>query len=164
MDPKNPIVGQLAIDGQEFEDYGVDLPPGGCQGMLATREGFENVCKELIANHPAWSAKAGIPDQEIDELKLINERIARIDIFLPAFEKAVEILTETRYMLDDKRQRIVLDAAQAVDRRAKKNDDLYARYQKTREYRSVIAKKGLKTKAKNAEMQSDTSSTDGPHA
>jgi hypothetical protein len=67
-------------------------------------------------------------------------------------------------VLDDKRQRIVLDAAQAVDRRAKKNDDLYARYEKTREYRSVIAKKGLKTKAKNAEPPNGTAGPDSPPA
>jgi hypothetical protein len=164
MDPKNPIMGQFVFDGQEFEAYAVDLPPGACQGMLLTRAGFDDVCKELTANHPAWSAKAGIPETEIDELKITNERIARIDAFLPALLKAVEMLTETRYVLDDKRQRIVLDAAQAVDRRAKKNDDLLARYQRTRAYRSAVAKKGLKTKEKNAAATNDTDGVDTPPA
>jgi len=166
MDPKNPIMGQLNFDGEEFNAYRVDLPPGACQGMLVTREGFSDACNELIANHPALTSKAGIPDTEIDELKLANERIARIDVFLPALMKAVEVLTETRYVLDDKRQRIVLDAAQAVDRRAKKNDQLFAHYQKTREYRSAVAKKGLKTKAKNAQTDDadDADDADSPQA
>jgi hypothetical protein len=69
---------------------------------------------------------------------------------LPALLKAVEVLTETRYLLDDKRQHIVLDAAQAVDRRAKSNPDLVAKYEKTRAYRSAVAKKAVKTKEKNA--------------
>jgi hypothetical protein len=46
----------------------------------------------------------------------------------------------------------------------RKNDELYARYEKTREYRSVIAKKGLKTKAINAEQPNSTVEPDGPHA
>jgi hypothetical protein len=164
MDPKNPVVGQFVFDGQEFETYAVDLPPGACQGMLTTREGFDDACNELIANHPAMSAKAGIAESEIDALKLANERIARIDAFLPALLKAVEMLTETRYLLDDRRQRIVLDAAQAVDRRAKKIDELFARYEKTREYRSAVAKKGLKTKEKNAQQPNGAGDTESPPA
>ena len=67
-------------------------------------------------------------------------------------------------MLDDKRQRIVLDAAQAVDRRAKKNDVLLARYQMTREYRSAVAKKALKTREKNAAATNETDGVDSPPA
>ena len=43
-----------------------------------------------------------------------------------------------------------LDAAKAIDRRAKRDPELLAKYQRTREYRSEIAKKALKTKEKNA--------------
>jgi hypothetical protein len=150
MDPQNPVIGQLVFDGAEFYIYVVDLPPGGCQGMLATRAGFNEVCAELVANQAAWGSKAGIAPDEVTDLTTANERIARIDAFLPPMLKAVEMLTETRYMLDDRRQRIVLDAAQSVDRRSLKQPELNAKYQMTREYRSVIAKKGLKTKAKNA--------------
>ena len=153
MDPKNPVIGQFVFDGAEFADYAVDLPPGACQGMLSTREGFEEVCKEIIANHPVWGAKAGISDAEITDLTSANERIARIDAFLPALAKAAEMLTETRYMLDDRRQRIAMDAAQSVDRRSGKAPDLNAKYEKTREYRSVIAKKAVKTREKNAEQK-----------
>jgi hypothetical protein len=153
MDPKNPVIGQFIFDGAEFVPYVVDLAPGECQGMLPTREGFDDVSKELIANQATWGAKAGIADQEIVDLKTANERIARIDVFLPALEKAVEMLTETRYLLDDKRQRIALDAAQSADRRSGKLPELNAKYEKTRAYRSVAAKKGLKTKQMNAEQQ-----------
>ena len=153
MDPLNPVLGQFVFDGAEFVSYAVDLPPGACQGMLPTREGFQEACNELIAAQAAWGAKAGIPDSEITDLTTANERVARIDAFLPAFMKAVEMLTETRYMLDDRRQRIVMDAAQSVDRRSGKVPELNAKYETVREYRSAIAKKGLKTKEKNAEQQ-----------
>jgi hypothetical protein len=159
MDLKNPVMGQFVFDGTEFLVYAVDLPPGACKGMLVTREGFEEVCKEMIANQTEWGGKAGIPDQEISELALTDERIARIDVFLPPLAKVVEVLTETRYMLDDKRQRIILDAAQAVDRRSGKLPELKAKYEKTRVYRSVIAKKGLKTREQNAIEQSAAAKT-----
>jgi general stress protein YciG len=152
MDPKNPVMGQFVFDGTEFLDYARDLPPGACQGMLSTREGFKGVYDEVVAVHAEWGGKAGISDQELADLTTTHQRIARIDAFLPALAKAVEILTETRYLLDDKRQRFVLDVAQGVDRRAKNVPELKAKYQKTREYRSEIARKGLKTKGKNAEQ------------
>lgn len=149
-DPKNPVVGEFVFDGSEFTSYAVDLAPGDCQGMLPTREGFSLVCQELFTNQPALGAVAGITDQEIATLETANQRISRIDAFLPALQKAVEVLTETRYMLDDQRQRVALDAAKAIDRRAKRTPELVAKYERTREYRSEIAKKALKTKAKNA--------------
>jgi hypothetical protein len=149
-DPKNPVVGEFVFDGSEFVSYAQDLPPGKCQGMLTAREGFADVSNEILMSHATHGGKAGIPDQDAADLAACNERIARIDAFLPPLLKAVEILTETRYLLDDQRQRIALDAAQAVDRRAKKAPELLAKYEKTRAYRSAIAKKGLKTKEKNA--------------
>lgn len=153
MDPKNPVLGQLELDGSEFAAYAVDLPPGACQGMLATRDGFLDVCKEISANQSEWGARAGIAGEEVASLAQINERVARIDAFLPALAKAVEILTETRYLLDDRRQRIVIDAAQSVDRREKNTPELAAKYEVTRAYRSGPAKKGLKTKQKNLEQK-----------
>ncbi|NUQ76794.1 MAG: hypothetical protein HUU21_24930 [Polyangiaceae bacterium] len=149
-DPKNPVVGDFVFDGSEFAAYTQDLPHGACQGMLTAREGYLDAAGELIVNQPAFGAKAGIHDQEITELATCNERIARIDAFLPALLKAVEVLTETRYLLDDRRQRIVLDAAKSVDRRALKNPDLLAKYEKVRAYRSAAAKKAVKSREKNA--------------
>jgi hypothetical protein len=151
-DPLNPTLKSFHIDGSEFEAYAEDLPPGGLQGFLFTQEGFLEVCNEMISAHAEYGAMAGISDGDITDLGQINERVARIDVFLPAYLKAGEVLTETRAKLDDKRQRIILDGAASVDRRAGKHPVLLAKYQKTRVYRSVIAKKGLKTKAKNAQL------------
>ena len=97
-----------------------------------------------------FGALAGISDQEITSLETTNTRIERIDAFLPAILKAAEMLTETRYLLDDLRQRIILDAAKCVDRREKRRPEIVARYERTRVYRSAIARKGVKTREKNA--------------
>jgi len=152
-DPKNPQFGDFVFDGSEFAAYAIDLPPGECRGMLTARDGFSDVYNEILTNQASLGAKAGIPEPDVADLTTCTERIARIDAFLPALLKAVEVLTETRYFLDDKRQHIVFDAAQAIDRRAKSNPDLIAKYEKTRAYRSAAAKKALKTKEKNAEEE-----------
>lgn len=153
VDPLNPVIGQFVFDGSEFAAYAVDLPPGECQGLLKTREGFLLVCQELFTNQAAFGALAGIADQEIAELAAANQRADRLDVFIPALRKALEILVETRCQIDDDRQRIALNAAKAIDRRARKNPELLARYQKTREYRSEIAKKALKTKEEKKASQ-----------
>jgi|GEM_PF-1925065 hypothetical protein len=151
-DPKSPVVGEFVFDGSEFNAYAVDLPQGACRGKLTAREGFEEACKELFANQADHGTRAGITADDATHLAAANERIARIDAFLPALLKAAEVLTETRYMLDDKRQQILFNAAQSVDRRGKQHPDLIARYERIREYRSASAKKAVKTRRKNAEQ------------
>ncbi len=163
-DRKNPDVGEWDWDGTEFEEYAVDVPPGGLQGLLATREGFLAVCLELLSNQVQWGKLAGITDQEMTDLATTNARIARIDVFLPVLIKAVEMLTETRYVLDDHRQRIALDAAKSIDRRAKRQPSLLAKYQLTRTYRSAVAKKALKTRRKNAEEATESENPAQPDA
>ena len=160
-DPVNPTLGAFHIDGTEFEVYAEDLPPGGLLGFKSTHEGFIEAAQELVTAHPAHGRAAGISDGDITDLAEINERIARIDVFLPAYAKAAEVLTETRAKLDDKRERILLNAAKSVDRRAGQTPTLLAKYEKTREYRSAIAKKALKTKALNAK-QSDANGAGDP--
>lgn len=152
-DPKNPVEGEFVFDASECAAYAVDLPPGACQGMCRTRAGYAGAVSELLANQAQSGSKAGIPEQDISDLLQANQQIARIDAFLPAMRKVVEMLEETRAMLDDQRERIVLNAAKAVDRRAKKDKSLLAKYQATRTYRSEAAKKGAKTKAKAQKAQ-----------
>lgn len=152
-DPKNPVEGEFVFDASECTAYAVDLPPGACQGMRKTRVGYAGAVSELLANQAQTGPKAGIPDQEVADLQKANQQIARIDAFLPAMRKAVEMLEETRAMLDDERERIVLNAAKAVDRRAKKDKSLLAKYQAVRSYRSEVAKKGAKSKAKGQQAQ-----------
>jgi hypothetical protein len=154
-DAKNPDLKSFHIDGGEFEDYAEDAPPGALQGLLFTHEDFSKACDEVFSAHAQYGATAGIPDGDIKDLTEANARIARIDAFLPAYLKAAEVLTETRAKLDDKRQRLILDAANSVDRRAGKTPVLLAKYEKTRAYRSAIALKGVKTKAENAKQAAE---------
>jgi hypothetical protein len=150
-DPLNPEQGDVHLDGEEFRPYIEDLPPGGLQGMLTAQPNFIDVLKEILANQALYGAKAGVTADDFADLETTNARITRLDVFIRPAQKFVEMLIETRYLLEDRRQRLALNIAQSVDRRALRDPQLLAKYEKTRAYRSAAAKKGLKTRRKNAE-------------
>jgi hypothetical protein len=150
-DPKNPNVGDCVFDGSEFAPYLVDVPPGGLQGMRTAQDGCDEVCKEILANHAEWGTKAGITAEDAADLEDINAKLARLDQFVQPVRKFLELIVETRYVLDDRKQKLIYTIAQAVERRGKEKPELLAKYQHTRAYRSAIAKKAVKTRHKNAE-------------
>lgn len=151
-DPTNPVLGDFHIDGSEFAAYAEDVPDEVRRRFVCTHEGFEAACNEVVACQAECGKAAGISDSEATDLLECNERISRIDALLPVYEKAVEKLVETRAKLDDQRERILLNAAAAVDRRGIHNPMLLAKYEKTRAYRSAPAQKALKTKAQKAKQ------------
>lgn len=152
-DPKNPELGELHIDASDLASFIVDLQDGATRGMRTEQENFPEVLGEIAANQASLGDKAGITASDYGDLQLANERIAQIDVFLPAARKLVEVLEESRARLDDQRQRAVHGFARSVEDRAKTRDDgatLLAKYEKTRAYRSAIGVKALKTRLKNA--------------
>jgi hypothetical protein len=163
-DPKNPNVGDCVFDGSEFAPYLVDVPPGGLQGMRKAQDGCEEVIKEILANQAEWGSKAGITPDDAANLEDINTKLARLEQFVQPVRKFLELLVETRYVLDDRKQKLIYTIAQGVDRRGREKPELLAKYQHTRAYRSAIAKKGVKTRNKNAEEASapEGSHTSGP--
>ena len=151
-DPKMPEVGEVHIDATDLLTFLKDLPEGATRGMRTEQDGFVEVLQEVLSNQAAYGDKAGITTGDINDLVLANDRIAQIDRFLPAAQKLVEMLEETRAQLDDQRQRAVNGFARSVEDRAKSREDgasLLARYQKTRVYRSAIGVKAAKTRRKN---------------
>ena len=152
-DPTNPEMGEVVFNGAEFISYLVDLQPAEMQGMRTALEGFAEVIKEIVSNHAIWGAKAGVTADDIEQLVTCTEHIARIDVFIPPVMKFAEMLTETRYKLEDRRQRVALNVAQSVDRRGVREPQLLAKYEKTRSYRSLSAKKAAKTRRQNEAAQ-----------
>jgi hypothetical protein len=154
--PVDPVaLDALAIDCKPLAPFLVDLPPLARRGMVAEQEGFSDVVAEIIANQAKYGDKAGITKSDMDDFTLANDQIALIDARLPAALKLVEILEETRAKLDDQRQRHVSAIANSVERRAKVRGDneLLAKYEKTRTYRSAIAVKAAKTRSKKAKAE-----------
>jgi hypothetical protein len=154
-------LGVLAIDCTALESFVEDLPPGALMGMRARQAGYTDVINEIASNQSTLGGKAGVTDEDLQALLLADERIALIDAQLPAARKLVEMLEETRSKLDDQCQRQISAIALSVQSRAKayNDDELLARYEKTRTYRSATAVKAAKTRRKNAGSSEDTGST-----
>ncbi len=159
--PKHPVPGDLSIDASELASVIIDLPEGAMRGLRVEQDGLEEVLAEIFANQAEWGEKVGITSGDKLDLETLNVVIRRIDDFVPASQKLVELLLETRAKLDDRRQRLINAIAEGVERRAKSLDygeTLLARYQRTRAYRSAIAKKAARTRRRNAQesvVQSD---------
>ncbi|MCA9298666.1 MAG: hypothetical protein KDA28_06345, partial [Phycisphaerales bacterium] len=151
-DPKKPEVGEIHIDASSCSAYVVDLPPGGMVGLLSDHEGVNLVVDEVVANQSTWGDAAGVTAGDFADLTTANARIAEIDLYLPAARKLVELLTETRAMQVETRERVILSVARSVDARARRagNEGLLGKYEKTRAYRSEAALKAARTRKKAA--------------
>lgn len=145
-------IGSLRVDCTVMAPFLVDLPRGARARMVVSRPGLDLVSAEIMANQATYGERAGVTQWDADHLVETNRRIAQIDEFLPAATKLVELLVETRAYLDAQRHRQVVAIANSVDSRAKLHgsDDLQARYERTREYRSEVGVKAWKTRRKNA--------------
>ncbi len=145
----------LVHDCTALAPFLVDLPPGGRRGMCSEQEGFSEVVGEILTNQAALGDTAGITKADFDSFQESNLRVAMIDARLPALKKLVEKMEETRALEDDKRQRQVNAFADSIERRARTTGDksLLAKYETTRKYRSAVAMKGVKTRAKIAKAE-----------
>jgi hypothetical protein len=151
-DPNTPPVGSLKIDVSALAAFLTDLPPNGTLGMRTQQDGYDEVILEIKSNQAEYGDAAGITATDLKNLLTADEQYAQIVAQLPAAMKIVEILTESKAAIDDKRQRMISAIAQSAESRAKANGNgptLLAKYEKTRAYRSAIAEKGAKTRRKN---------------
>lgn len=150
-DPKKPDVGDMRIDASHVGGIVVDLPPGGRIGLRKSQRYFPETVAEIFSNQPLLGVAAGIRDEEPVAIQTGIQQIADIDALLPAAEKLVELLQETRAVIDDRLQKQVFTIAETVERRAKMlgDDELRARYARTLEYRSAIGNKAARTRQRN---------------
>jgi hypothetical protein len=156
-DPIEPTaIGALTLDCSSLASFLVDLRHGSLRGMLVERPGFAEVIAEILANQSTVGPKAGVTQDDIDGIVLDNQRIADIDAVLPAARKLVEMLEETRAMLDDDRQRRVHAVGGMIEGRARTTEStaLLAKYEKTRIYRSATGVKAAKTRKRNSMAES----------
>ena len=156
-DPKRPDVGDLVLDATDLAGIIVDLPPGRRLGLRSTQPGFDGVVGEIRANQVTLGARAGLRDEDVAAIEEDLAHRAEIQARLPAARKLVELLEETDGVVDDRLQRRVFSIAQTVESRAKMlgDDELLARYAKTREYRSSIGNKAARTRLRNLADQPD---------
>jgi hypothetical protein len=150
-DPKKPVLGELSVDATDLEPTIVDLAPGERQGLRTAQPGCDAAVTEVVANQPTYGERAGITALTFQELIDTRDKIARIDEKLPAAFKLVELLEESRAVLDDKLQRLLSVVSKSVDSNAKarKDRDIVARYETTRAYVAAAAKKSWRTRRRN---------------
>lgn len=151
---KNPVnLNALQVDVSELASMLIRLISR--QGLQATQDGYGEAGQEIRDNHESWGAKAGVTTDDIATLDECDLVIATVDRYLPTIGNLYEVMLDTRYDADDRRQRTVLNIAKAVDRRIRKTPELETHYTKTRAYRSATAKKALRTRRRN-EAENDT--------
>lgn len=152
---KTPKIGSLAVDCTDCADFMVDLDHGAMQGMRTEQQGFSDASAQVIANQAMLGQRAGISNAEIESLQTLSARIALLDKKRPALHKLVEMVDETRAALVNERERLLYAIAQAVEVKAKikGNEDLLARYEVVRNYRSAAAYKAAKTRKKNQQAK-----------
>jgi len=122
---------------------------------------------EVSANQKVWGPKAGVTADEAAELVTATAQIAQIRAYRPAVAKLLEMLDETESKLDNRRDTLIRVIAESVDAKAKTvGPDLFAKYEKTRAYRSAVGNKAAKTRKKNAgaEAPKDGTSSNGKDA
>jgi hypothetical protein len=160
-DPTKPEPGDFHIDASLIAAFAAYLKEGELQGKRREQRGLDDVIREILSNHAIHGARAGVTDEDIRSLQASNERIEMVRAYLGPVRRLVEILEGTEGEEDDKRHRVINAIATAVDRRAvvRGNEDLVSRYSKTREYRSAIAVKAVRTRLRN---QEDTGAGDPP--
>ena len=153
-DPKRPMRGELSVDASEMQPYLVDLAERERQGMRAAQPGFFKVLAEIEFNQPTLGPRGGVTDFVFQQLRHSDECIKKIYEQLPAVQKLLEILVESRAFHDDRRQRLVSGIAKSVEAQAAAlgDNEILAKYQFTREYRSSIARKAARTRRRNLEL------------
>jgi hypothetical protein len=149
-DPKAPLIGELSVDATDVPGL-VDLPEGGRVGMRSEQPGYDVAESEIFANQANFGERAGITNTTVQEIQSATDTIKKIKTKLHAARKLVEILEESIVFHDDRRQRLVHSVAKTVEMQAaaRSDDEILAKYQHTRTYRSSIGKKAVRTRKRN---------------
>jgi hypothetical protein len=146
------------VDATRVAPYAVDLSVGDQKGFRREQDGFSDAVDEIRSNQKEFGARAGIVQADLDRLELLTAQVNETRGFLGPARKMVEILEETEASRDDERHGLMSTMAGTIELRAKLpgNEDLLARYETLRKYRSASAIKGVKTKRKNAQAKPST--------
>ncbi|HWN66407.1 MAG TPA: hypothetical protein VNM90_02145 [Haliangium sp.] len=146
-------INDLFVDARHLAPGVRDLPNGERQGMRTEQPGFPTTIKEIADNQPLYGEKAGITARNFQDLMDALKRVAEFDEVLPSARKLLEVLEESRAYDMDQIQRMVSSIASSVEGRAAayKDDELLARYEQTRAYRSAAGFKAARTRLRNQE-------------
>ncbi|MDC3954771.1 hypothetical protein [Polyangium jinanense] len=95
-DSKHPQPGDRSIDVTDLDL--VDITPDHIARLSKLRDGYASAIKAILLADPAVRQRAGLSEIEVAELGADWETSKRIDEVVPAVEKLLELLHETRLM------------------------------------------------------------------
>ena len=152
-DPKNPKAGELSIDASAVAPFAVEIDDA--IGLRTAHPGTDEALTEISVNQADWGVKAGVAQADVDELAASTQRIATCDLFLLAVLRLAKILRNTRAMEVHNREVRIGVIADTVEGRGKLpgNEEVAAKYSKTRSYRSTVGAKSAKTRKRNQKAE-----------
>ncbi|MDC3957643.1 hypothetical protein KEG38_27540 [Polyangium jinanense] len=155
-DPKHPKPNDQVIDVSDLAL--VDITPDHISRLSKLREGYDVAVKTVVTASPVALQRAGIHPGEVAALAANWVDVERIDEVVPAVEKLLELLHETRLMRGHEIAMRLGEMAQQIRRRADRSPDgaeILAPFEDLLAYQSGPALKAVATKEK-ARANEDT--------
>jgi hypothetical protein len=155
-DPKHPVVGDMAIDATDVTPAELTLKQK--QQKTKVREGFSLAVAALTRLAPSQIQASGINADEVTRAINLKAQYDRCEELLPAAEKLVERLRETRLEYGHQTGIILSEIATQVRRRAERDPkaaDVLGTLEDLLKYISAPALKALKTRAKKEEEEEE---------
>jgi hypothetical protein len=152
-DPKHPAVGAMSIDASDI--IPADLTPDQIQHKTKVRAGFPHALAALKRLSPDQIQVSGVNANEVQRALNLKVQYDRCDELLPAAEKLVELLRETKLEYGHQIGIILGEIAAQVRRRADRDPkaaEVLGTISDLLDYISAPGLKAAKTRAKNEEQ------------
>lgn len=149
-DPKHPAVGAMSIDASDIVP--VDLTPEQIYRKTKVRTGFSKAVSTLSRLSPEQIQMGGISADEVKRALDLKTQFDRCEELLPAAEKLVELLRETRLEYGHQIAIILGEITAQARRRADRDPkavEILGPLSDLLEYISAPALKAIKTRTKN---------------
>lgn len=148
--------GQLACDLTDVKDVLVDLAPGALRGARYAQDGIAEVLGELARVMPEHAEDAEIRGTVYDRVTESTAYLAKLTEHEIVLSKLLEVVRETKGMLENNREHALNTIAARAADTAKRNKkpELLAQFEKTIAYRAQPGRKAYATRKKNKALQS----------
>ncbi len=149
-DPKHPKAGERSIDITDVEL--VDITPDHIARLSKLRDGHAAGILAVLLADPAVRLRAGLREVEVAELEADWATCKRIEEVLPAVEKLLELLQETRLVRGHSIAFRLGEMAHQVRRRADRSPngtEVAAPFEPLLDYHFAVGQKAAATREKN---------------
>ena len=156
-DPKHPTIGAQHIDVTDLAL--VDITPDHVHRLSKLRDGHGAAVSNVLGSNATIRKRAGVNEAEVEELGELWVACQRIDEVLPAAEKLVELLHETRLVRGHEVAIKLREIAHQVRRRAERLPDgteVLAPFDALLDYQFGPAQKAAAARDKDKADQDET--------